>query len=108
MEAARLVLIVTQEVRQTDAGGFARYEAKAVELMARHGGRMERVIRVQGERGDGMFREVHLVSFPDEAAFEAYRQDPALVALRDLRDRVIHATAILRGHDISSPGGVPQ
>ena len=108
MEAARLVLIVTQEVRQTDAGGFARYEAKAVELMARHGGRMERVIRVQGERGDGMFREVHLVSFPDEVAFEAYRQDPALVALRDLRDRVIHATAILRGHDISSPGGVPQ
>jgi uncharacterized protein (DUF1330 family) len=105
MEAKRLVLIVTLEVRHADAEGYARYEELAEALMGRHGGRIERVVRLDEERGDGMFREVHIVSFTDAAALEAYRGDPDAVALRELRGQVIQSTEILRGYDVASPGG---
>lgn len=108
MDRKRLVLIVTLEVRHADAEGYARYEELAEELMGRYGGRIERVLRLDEERGDGMFREVHIVSFPDTAALEEYRGDSEAVALRELRGRVIQSTEILRGYDIASPGGEAQ
>jgi hypothetical protein len=43
--------------------------------------------------------EVHVVSFPDWDAFEAYRGDPQLKDLLPLRERLIARTEIWRGEE---------
>jgi hypothetical protein len=53
------------------AAGFDAYENSVLPLLGRYGGRLER--RLRGV-DDGV--EAHVVSFPDEAAFAAYREDP--------------------------------
>lgn len=52
-------------------GAFDAYEAAVLPLLERHGGRLERRLRSV----DGRL-EAHVVSFPDEAASAAYRNDP--------------------------------
>ena len=47
--------------------------------MARHKGRIDSAIRMtppRGEPQDATPYEVHVVSFPDKAAWEAYANDP--------------------------------
>jgi hypothetical protein len=65
-----------------------------VSLWLRGDGRMESVVRCP--EGDGPF-EVHVVSFPDEAAFQSYRDDPRLRDLQPLRERAISRTEVRRG-----------
>ncbi|MFN7926240.1 MAG: DUF1330 domain-containing protein [Bryobacteraceae bacterium] len=74
---------------------YRAYEAKAERIMARHGGAIERVIEVEAETPD-TFREVHIVRFPDDAAFAAYRADPEIVASAPERSAAILQTQILR------------
>lgn len=40
--------------------------------------------------------EVHLIDFPDEAAFDAYRNDPRTVALTPLRSKAVRETSVFR------------
>ncbi len=54
-----------------------RYEDAVLDLLAAHGGRLDQRLR----SGDGR-TEVHLVSFPDRAAYQAFLTDPARQALR--------------------------
>jgi hypothetical protein len=46
-----------------------------------------------------MFKEVHFVTFPDGAAFDAYRQDSALAEIAHLRTESVVATEVLVGED---------
>ncbi len=41
--------------------------------------------------------EIHVVSFPDEAAFNAYRADPATMGLQQKRDSIIARTVAFAG-----------
>ena len=59
---------------------------------------MERAIRID-DAGDGP-DEIHVVSFGDRAAFEAYRTDPAIAALASTRDEVIARTVVWSGRAI--------
>ena len=45
------------------------------------------------------YRELHIVRFPDEAAYDAYRADPELVALASERAKCISATDIWRAEE---------
>jgi uncharacterized protein (DUF1330 family) len=93
----RVTLIVSLWLKTDDIAAFEAFERAAAGVMAKHGGRIDQVIRKAGvERGDGPF-EVHVVSFPDWSSFDAYRADPAFAALRPQRDRLIARTEILRG-----------
>ena len=92
-----VVLVATITVRRAELEAFRAFERHAARVMASHGGRIERAIVVQGE-GETL-REVHLVRFPDEAAFAAYRDDPELASALPLRDRSVVATEVLRGED---------
>jgi uncharacterized protein (DUF1330 family) len=84
-------------VRREQLEAFRSFETQAAAVVARHGGAIERTVVVRAPPAAELLTEVHLVSFPDEAAFAAYRQDPALQALAPLRERAIVKTEILVG-----------
>lgn len=69
--------------------------------MATHGGRIERAFRVNAPSDSDEPFEVHLVSFPDEAAFSAYRNDAQIVALAKERERLIARTEIWTGAEVN-------
>lgn len=92
---ARVSFVVSLWIRGNDVAGFEDYECAAVRVMSKHDGRIDAVVRCDA-LDDGPF-EVHVVSFPSTAAFDAYRNDPSLAALREARERVIARTEIRRG-----------
>lgn len=90
-------LVVSLWLKNDDVAAFEAFERSAARVMAKHGGRIDQVVRrADTERGDGPF-EVHLVSFPDWPSFDAYRADPAFQALLAQRERLISRTQIWRG-----------
>jgi len=100
-----LTLVVQLTLNADQREDYERFEVEASRIMQRHGGRIERRVRVTSplsgtDRQAAGPDEVHLVSFPDEERFEAYRRDPELAALAELRARVILRTEIWRGTDL--------
>jgi hypothetical protein len=92
--------VVALLYKQTDRDAeFERFEASAVEVMARFDGRLER--RIALDRGDDPSRphEVHVLTFPDRAAFDRYRSDSALRGLAELRATAIRDTTVWLGVD---------
>ncbi|HZO53217.1 MAG TPA: hypothetical protein VFB63_10890 [Bryobacteraceae bacterium] len=100
----RLILVVTLEVRNEAAADFERFETHAAAIMSRWDGRIERVIRFDGAPASCSFREIHIVSFPNLAALDAYRRDPELAALKELRDKAIVTTEVAQGRDLAIYG----
>jgi uncharacterized protein (DUF1330 family) len=90
-----LILVVTLTVRTDSIADFRAFERSAARIMADHGGQIERTVIV----AEDPWREVHLVRFPDAAAFRSYRQDERLQALADQRERAILETTVLTGAD---------
>jgi uncharacterized protein (DUF1330 family) len=78
---------------------FDAYEARAAQLMASHGGAIERRVRVVPDSGHP--HEVHVVTFPDREAFDAYRNDEAVAALAPARADAILRTEIWLGADLA-------
>jgi uncharacterized protein (DUF1330 family) len=69
------------------------YEDQVLSLLARHGGRvLQRVRSVDGTVGP---LEVHVLELPSEEALAAYMEDPARLALSELREQAIAATQLL-------------
>lgn len=80
-----------------DESAFLEFEKAAIELMARYGG--ELIAAFKPKPGDSSFGgsdadEIHILQFPDEQAFAAYRSDAELKALSDLRLQAIKSTRI--------------
>jgi len=95
----RMVLVALLWLKDSNLQGFEAYERRAAGLMARHGGCIERAIRLDpSASSEGPF-EVHVVSFPDRAAFEAYQQDPEVQALAPSRSEAIARTVLHIGRD---------
>lgn len=74
-----LTLTLIARVPEDGVEAFCAYEDAVLPLLERHGGVLERRLRT----GDGRV-EVHLVSFRDAAAFEAFRADPIRAAAAPL------------------------
>lgn len=87
-----MLIVALLTVRRDRADDFRRYETAAARIMARHGGAIERTVVEATPHDAETFRELHLVRFPDEAALRAYRADPELTALADLRAAAIAST----------------
>jgi len=64
-------LVVSLWLKGDDVAGFEAFERAAAGIMAKHGGRIENVVR-RSEPGEGPF-EVHVVTFPSEAALSPRR-----------------------------------
>ena len=99
----QLTLLVQLWLKEDNVAGFEAFERKAATIMAKHGGTIERVIRLAGGDPTVPF-EVHVVSFPDEQAFAAYRADPAALALAQERAAVIEKTVVWSGVAVASYG----
>src|SRR5262245_5861347 len=95
----RITLVAILTVRRQAISAFRTFERRGAAVMARHGGAIERTIAVPVEEGSGLFREIHLVTFPSAEALAAYRGDEALRELTSLRESSVVATEILIGED---------
>lgn len=97
----QLILIVSLWLKNENVSDFEAYERRAARLLAKHGGRIERAVRVKNQMGkaDDPF-EVHVVSFPDERNFAQYLDDAETRGLAVWRDKIISRTEIISGFDV--------
>jgi hypothetical protein len=100
-----MTLVAILTVRRAALDDFRAFERHAASVMAHHGGRIERTVVVPLAGAPELLKEVHLVTFPDAGAFQAYRADPRRDALAHLRDASVVATEILAGEDGPSYSG---
>jgi hypothetical protein len=91
--------VVTLTVRRAQLAAFRAFERRAAAVMARHGGAIERSVVVAAARPGGHLRELHVVTFPNQAALAAYRSDAALQAVAHLREASVVKTQVLVGED---------
>jgi uncharacterized protein (DUF1330 family) len=94
-----MTLVVILTVRRAALDRFRAFERHAAAVMAGHGGRIERTVVVSPEGSPDLVKEIHVVTFPDERAFLAYREDPRRGELAHLRDESVVHTEILAGED---------
>jgi uncharacterized protein (DUF1330 family) len=99
MNEGRLVIVAILTVRDGALQLFREYEIKAAAAMARYGGAIERTFVEEAAYPEQQVREVHVVSFPNRAAFERYRSDAELNGLKELRAVCIARTELLLGRD---------
>ncbi|MEW6687595.1 MAG: hypothetical protein AB1452_00760 [Pseudomonadota bacterium] len=94
-----MTLVAILTVRREAIDKFRAFEAHAAEVMKRHGGRIERTIVVDPDDSPGLMREIHVVTFPSEETFAAYRKDARLAELAHLRDQSVVHTELFVGQD---------
>jgi hypothetical protein len=94
-----MILVAILTVRADEAEAFRAFEHGAAQIMARHGGAIERAVVIPAGEDETSFREIHIVRFPDVTALAAYRSDRALERLQPLRARSVIATEIMTGED---------
>jgi uncharacterized protein (DUF1330 family) len=94
-----VTLVVILTVRRDALEAFRRFERHAARVMADHGGRIERTVVVDTPEAPTLFKEIHVVTFPDEASFRAYRADDRLGAFGQLREASVVHTEVLAGED---------
>ena len=94
-----LYIVVRLWIRSGLEAEFEAYEHKVSRLMARYGGAIERAIRTSGASSDGSDEpfEVHLLSFPTRALYDAYRDDPERRSLSGEREGIIIKTDVFVG-----------
>jgi hypothetical protein len=97
----RYVRIVSLWIHPGQEAAFDAFEREAARIMARHKGRIDNAVRMTPPDGagpnDATPYEIHVVSFPDRAAAEAYASDPATLALGEKRGRIIARTVLMHG-----------
>jgi uncharacterized protein (DUF1330 family) len=89
-----VTLCVTLTAKPDSAALLVEYEDQVLDLLPAHGARLVQRVRALDATSDPL--EIQVVEFPSEEALEHYLQDPARVALSDLRDRAIAKTGLLR------------
>ena len=71
-----LNLVAVVDLVEAETG--REYEDRVLDLLKRHGGRLERRLRST----DGL-TEVHLLWFPSRAAYDSFLEDPRRGEIRD-------------------------
>lgn len=93
---AEVVRVVSLWIHPGQELAFETFEREAAAIIASHGGRIERAIRIREAAAESPY-EVHIVVFPGESALESYRTDPKTAQLAERRSRIIAKTIILAG-----------
>jgi antibiotic biosynthesis monooxygenase (ABM) superfamily enzyme len=97
-----LVAIIT--VRTGAKEKFRAFETHAAAVMRTHGGRIERTIVMAPDDSPDVFKEIHVVTFPNAQAFAAYRNDERLGQVAYLREESVVNTEIFIGEDAPTYG----
>lgn len=96
-----ILLVVSLYVRPGREQELRDFETQAARVMARHGGRIETVIRpTASPSAEPLPYEIHLVSFPSMERFDSYRSDPALAGLAALREQAMARTTVVIGREV--------
>lgn len=98
--STKVTLIVSIWLKSDDVAAFEAFESRIAKIQARHGGRIERAVRIDGPAGGDLPFEVHVVEFESPQALAAYRNDPEMGELASERDAVIAKTVIAEGHEV--------
>lgn len=103
MSQSRYVRVVSLWIHPGQEAAFEAFERDAARIMAGHGGRIDSAVRLTPPAGAGSSDatpyELHVVSFPDREAAEAYMADPETVALRARREGIISRTLVVAGRE---------
>jgi hypothetical protein len=103
MEPPRLMLLVRLFIRPGREIEFREFETQAARIMGDYQGRIEYAIRPTASPPPAELpHEIHVVSFPGIAQFEAYRRDPRLIQLASLRESAIARTEVTSGEERQS------
>ena len=94
-----MTVVAILTVRREALEQFRAFERGAAAVMDAHGGRIERTVVVTPDRAPGLVTEIHVVTFPDATAFQAYRDDARLGALAPLRAASVVGTELYVGED---------
>ena len=68
--------------------GLRAFESQVLPILKEHGGVLVSASSNM-DRLDGEPDEIHVIQFPSKTEFDAYKNDPRVLALRDLKDSVI-------------------
>lgn len=90
-----LLLGLIARIPEDGIAAFNAYEALVLPLIAEHGGVLQRRLRTDDGR-----TEIHLVWFPSEAAFAAFRENPRRTRHAALMTEAGAATELLRLLDV--------
>jgi hypothetical protein len=95
----RTIIVAVLTVRRTLRNKFRAFETHAAAVMKANGGSIERTIVVDPHGSADVFKEIHVLTFPSEQAFAAYRNDERLGQMAHLRDESVVSTEIMVGVD---------
>lgn len=94
-----IYIVASLWIHEGAESAFEVFEKKAARTMKKYEGQIERTIRAaSGPSPDQPF-EVHIIRFPSQEMFEAYRADQELKALLPERNLAISRTEILIGYE---------
>ena len=96
----RFILIVSLWLKSGKISDFEAYERRAARILKKHGGRIERAVRVKkrSSETDAPF-EIHVVSFPNERNFAKYQTDAETLEIAASRNDSIARTEIISGFE---------
>ncbi|HPG09795.1 MAG TPA: DUF1330 domain-containing protein [Saprospiraceae bacterium] len=104
-DAAQIYLTQLIYIKQGAEATFLQFEEIAMPLIPQHGGQLLLRLRpgIQTVIAANMEHpyEVHLVSFPDEAAFQQFLRDPVRKQFLHLKEASIRSTLLIKGHAVS-------
>jgi uncharacterized protein (DUF1330 family) len=90
-----LTLVLIARIPADGVAAFQTYEDQILPLLGDHGGRLQR--RLRNEAGTV---ELHILSFPSEAALQQYRSDPRRTAAAHLLEASSAQRESLSLHDV--------
>jgi uncharacterized protein (DUF1330 family) len=94
-----MIVVAILTVKREAIENFRDYEKRATEIMKDHGGRIERTVVVKPDGAPDLIKEIHVVRFPNDAAFLSYRNDARLTRISRLREQSVVHTEILVGEE---------
>jgi uncharacterized protein (DUF1330 family) len=101
-----MTIVAILVVRRRALEEFRAFEQHAAAVMAAHGGRIERAVVTPVADAPDLVREIHVVTFPDAQAYQAYRNDPRLTERAHLRAAAVVSTEVFVGEDGPEYGGL--
>ena len=98
----KLILVASLWLKNENIADFEAYERQAARVLEKHGGRIERAVRVE-KRSDDEERatpfEIHVVSFPNRRKYADYQSDSETRKLSESRNNVVARTEIVAGYE---------
>ncbi len=91
-------ILVTLEVKDFDK--LAIFESMAAKIMHSYGGCIVRAFETFREGLSG--QEIHVLEFPNEAAFAEYRSDSRLIEHAELREDAIKSMTVMTSSTVKN------